>query len=463
MIQASLAFNTANSILQKKPVYLIVIEGYSKIFAKVFDDSRLPVYGDVPVVPWIVSIEDQAITINDLDGGADLADLQFTVQDRGAAITVDFASFTFEGKKVSLLCGFDGMSGADFVTLFTGRVDSIESTNGNTEYFFTCPDIRQELTKVIYGTADDGSATDSNHPRTLNGNPLDILLAALQVEVGLDASAIDIAKITKYRDTIYAGAQFEFSITSPPAAKDFIENELLKPLGAYLWSNSLGQISVNFYYPLSIVPVMDFNPDNMTDIPEAGVADLINEVSTRFDYDDSDKPQAELVRQDAQSIAKYGLFGQLVIEARGLRSGLQGNLLAGFTAFLIFARYGFKQLTFGSSSGNSSPISAFWSACLVEPGDIVSMTHPQVPDRLNGVMGISGQTFVVMDRTFHFFECLVEFKRLYIDLKPFQQFLIAANAEGNYTAVSSDDRSRYMFQANDSDQYSNGAPGNTVA
>lgn len=454
MISASPAFLAANTPLNKGQVrYAIVITGYSKVFGN-FDGFT---EGATPIVPWLVSIEDHSITINDLDGGADLADLVFTVQDRGGAITADFADFTFEGKGVQLLAGLEGLNIADFVPFHTGRIDSIESTNANSEYTFTCPDVRQELTKVIYGTADDGAATDNDHPRTLNGNPFNILIAALQVEVGMDAADIDIAKIALYRDTIYAGVQFQFSITSPPAAKDFIENELLKPLGAYLWSNNLGQVTVNFYYPLSPDPVINFTRDNLTEIPEAGIADLINEVSTRFDYDADDKAQAELVRQDDESIDKYGLFGQLVIEARGLRSGLQGNLIAGHTAFLIFQRYGFKQLAFGT--GNSSPVSALWSACLVEPGDIVSMTHPQVPDRLKGVMGITDQIFVVMDRTWHFFECTVEFKLLSFDLVPFHHYLIAANGEGNYNFS----RRQYVFQTNDSDQYAAGDSGNTVA
>lgn len=462
MISASPAFLAANLSLQKKPLYAIVIDGYSKVFANF---TGFTTVGAIPIVDWIIEggIDPLAITVNDLDGGAAIADFVFTVQDRGGAITADFGSFTFEGKKVTLRAGFQGMNDSDFVTLFTGKIDSIDSLNGNTQYMFTCPDIRQELAAVIYSTADDGSRTDSNHPRTLNGNPLNILLAALQVEVGLDPSDIDIAKIAFYRDTIYPGLQMAFTITSPPAAKDFIENELLKPLGAYLWTNNLGQVTVNFYYPLSITPVIDFNPDNLTDIPEAGVADLINQVSTRFDYDESDKPQAELIRQDNQSIDKYGLFGQMVIESRGLRSGLQGNLVAGHTSFLIFARYGFKQLSFGSNSGNSSPVSAFWSTCIVEPGDIVTVTHPQVPDRINGVMGITGQTFVVMDRTWHFFECLVEFKLLYIDLTPFRHFLITPNAEAGYGSAGTTDQGKYMFQSNDSDQYSIGARANTLA
>lgn len=470
MISASSAFNAANASLQKKPVYAIEIEGYSRVFCTVDGFT----FSGIAAVPWLVSIEDHAITINDLDGGADLADLIFNVQDRGAAITSDFPGFVFEGKKVFLRCGFQGMAAADFVTLFVGKIDSIESANANTEYVFTCPDVRQELTRSIYTIADDGLATDSTHARTLNGNPLDILITALQSEIGLTSGDIDLAKITHYRDTIYAGVQFQFEITSPPTAKDFIENELMKPLGAYIWPNNLGQISVNFYFPLSPTPVFDFRhsepadpADNLIEIPEAGPADLINEVSIRYDYDDPQNSfDTEMVRQNPASVAKFGLFGNHIIEAKGLRSGLQGSLLAAFVAFLIFLRYSFKQLNFGSSnsgSGNAAPINALWSACLVEPGDIVTLTHPLVPDRTAGVMGVSGKTFVVMDRTWQFFECLVQLKLLEVDLSPFKQFVITGNGEPNYTSASGSDQANDMFLCSDSDQYSNTAPGNTLA
>ena len=462
MILASSAFNTANLSLTKRPIYAILIAGYHRVFSTQTSVN----FGGIDSVPWIVSITDQTITINDLDGGADLADLVFNVQDLGGGITSDFAAFTFEGKKVSLLAGFPGMNGSDFVTLFTGRLDSIESSNTNMEYVFTCPDVRQELNKVIYRVADDGLATDSNNPRKLNGNPLDILISVLINEVGLAATDIDLAKISLYRNTVYAGAQMQFSITSPPGAKDFIENELLKPLGAYIWPNNLGQVSVNFYYPQNSIPVFNFNKDNLIEIPEAGPADLINEVNIRFDYDSSDSPKAEIVRQDAISVAKYGLFGQHIIEAKGLRSGFQGALLGAFTAFLIFLRYGFKQLMFGSSNsgnGNAAPVNAIWSACLVEPGDIVTLTHPLVPDRIAGVMGVTAKTFVVMDRTWQFFECLVQFKLLEIDLTPFRQFQIAPNGEGNYTGVSGSDQSQFMFLSSDVDVYSNTSKGNTLS
>lgn len=464
MIPASSAFLAANANLAKQPVFVITIDGYSRAFyhVPVLAGGVIPTISGLPAgaVPWLIDISDHTVTVNDLDGGADLADLVFTVQDRGGAVTSDFPSFVFEGKKAQLFTGEVGMNFVDFALLFTGKISSVESANANTEYIFSAPDVRQELAKVIYTVGDDGYQTDSQHPRTLNGHPLDILISALQTEVGLNPSDIDIAKITHYRDTVYNGMQFEFKITSPPTAKDFIDNEIMKPLGAYQWSNSLGQVSANFYYPLNPAGVLEFNVDNLTDIPEAGQSDLINQVSMRFEYDDQGKSLAEAVSEDDASIAKYGIFGQHIIDAQGVRSGFQGFLSAEHTAFLIFIRYGDKQLCHGDSGSNASsnPISAIWSTCLVEPGDIVTQTNPHVPDRNTGTMGITGKTFVVMDRTWQFFAGLVQFKLLAVDLSKFTQYQIAADGAASYSSG----QTQFMYFCNDSDQYSNGDPAHTL-
>src|ERR1035437_7309002 len=179
MISASGAYNTANANPIKKPIFIVTISGYSRAF------SNAPLLGSIggaTIYDWLVSIEDLSVTINDLDGGSDLADFIFTVQDRGAAITADFPSFTFEGKTVLLLQGYAGMAPADYVTLVTAKIDSVESVNSNLEYTFSCPDIRADLAQTIYQLGDDGFATSSSHPRTILEKPLDILLSALATE-----------------------------------------------------------------------------------------------------------------------------------------------------------------------------------------------------------------------------------------------------------------------------------------
>ena len=54
MISASPTFLAANASLQKKPIYAIVIEGYNKVFVKVLDNSSLPIFSGLTVVPWLV-------------------------------------------------------------------------------------------------------------------------------------------------------------------------------------------------------------------------------------------------------------------------------------------------------------------------------------------------------------------------------------------------------------------------
>jgi hypothetical protein len=420
------------------------------------------------MVDWLISIEDLLTTVNDLDGGSDLADLIFTVNDRGGAITADFPTFVFEGKTVQLLVGYDGLAFTDYVPLFTGRIDSVESSNSNNDYVFTCPDASADLSQNIYALGDDGFATSSTHPRTLNGHPLDILLSAL-AECGYMSSEIDVALITTYRDNIYSGFQMQFNLESSPVAKDFIESELLKPLGAYRKTNNLGQITVEFPYPPTATPVFNFNPTNLLTIPAAGQADLINQVVTRMDATSASTStngfSLESVDSDFPSINKYGLYGQQIIESTGMRSGLNGVGIARMTAFMLFLRYGNKALCHGDNGKNSpsDPINTIWQAALVEPGDYVTLTHPQVPDRAAGVIGVTAKAYVVMDRTWQFFQGNVQYKMIEIDLSKFRQSVITGNTEASYTVASLLDRANDMFLCDEADQYSNGDPANTLS
>lgn len=413
---------------------------------------------------WLVSIEDLTVTVNDLDGGSDLADLVFNIQDRDGGITADFPDFTFEGKTVQLLCGYEGLPFSDFLPRFTGKIDSVEAANSNLEYCFTCPDARADLAQTIFTAGDDGFPTSSDHPLTLNGHPLDILLAALEVECGYLSSQVDEAKIISYRDGIYSGAQMQFSLTTAPVAKDFIESELMKPLGAYLRTNNLGQITVEFAYPTSLDTVFDFSQANIIGIPSAGQADLINQVLTRMDSDGNDFAE-EALQSYQVSIDKYGLYGQQTIESQGLRSGLNGVFIASTTAFLLFLRYGLKALCYGDNGKNSAsdPLNAFWVAALLDPGDFVTLSHQQVPDRITGTIGITNKAFVVLDMTWQFFIGNVQLKLIEIDLSKFKNYLVTPNAESDFTAASPTDKAKYMFLCGDLDAYSDSTPANTLA
>lgn len=416
------------------------------------------------------AIGDLKETVDDLAGGSNLSDLTFTVQDRGQQITADLASFVFEGRTARLLHGFVGMDIADYLTMFTGQIDTVDSVNGNLEYQFTVSSINlKKLTQKIYLTGDDGFTTSSNHPKTLFDHPLNILVDALE-QAGIAAANIDTPKIQYYRDTIFSGTPFKFTLSSAPTAKEFIEGEIMKPLGMYLRVNNLGVVTINSFYPAvsgngtytpATPPVMtavvSTNPPdvNQFDVPLAQEAPLVNQVIFKFDVDASGNFLGEEVTPLDASIAKYGLVGGQTIESRGMRSGFQAYFHAAFVGNLISMRYGFKNLIF-------DPLPLTWNACVLEPGDIIAVNNPFVPDRVAGVLGISGMFFEVLDRNWRFIDGVIEVKLLAIDFSKFKQYLIAPNAEADYAAASTLDKGKYMFQCDATGKYSTGAPGNTL-
>lgn len=445
-----------------KLIYTVEIAGYSRVF------SNDAAYG---TDDWLGDIDDMTLTIDDVNGGWNQVSFGFTVQDFKHLLTADFPNFVFEGKQVVIKSGMEGMDYSDFVTLFTGVIDSVSSVNSNLDYYFNIMDIQQVLTQVIYLTGNDAkTAPSTDNPLTLNAHPLDILLSILLTEVGLDSSLVNSAKIEAYRDGPFAGMQFVFNVTQSPAALDFIKNQIMKPLGGYIWLNSKGQVDVNFYYPLAgPVVVFNFGPDVWTSIPTADQLgsntsrDMVNTVQFQFDKDDAGSgTSGNYLSQDTEeygpSISRFGIYGEQVIQADGLRSAFQGFFIAKLVSRLIFLRYGLKNLIIDSNAADSN-----WNTVRLEPGDIVSATHPNIPDRVAGVMGITNEPFEIISKTIHFKTGTMTYSMLDARyLSTFGFFKIAPTDEDPYASASPTDKAKYMFMTDDAGVYSNSDSGNVL-
>jgi hypothetical protein len=454
MITATSNFTTALAAFRNGQILLwIQIAGYFRSFT----NYKSGIGGQYD---WITSIDALATAIHDLDGGADQSTIFFNVLDFKGVLTSDFPGFVFEGKQITISVGLPGLAQADFTTVFTGYIDTVGSTNGNSEYVFNCSDISAKLSKVIYPLGDSGNPTDGNNPHTLNAHPLDILLDILNTQVGLAAGLIDATKIQGYRDGPFNGIQFSFRLTQSVAAADFIKQQLLKPLGGYLWVNSLGKITVNFFTPLTTPsPVYTLGPGAWTAIPDAEQVDMVNIVQFQFDKDDgTSNASSNYMAIDTEiyspSTSLYGQFGEQIIPADGMRSGLQGFIIARMTARMIFGRYGLKNIKFDQGAADS-----IWQTCLLEPGDIVAVTHPDIPDRKAGVVGVTNKLFEIVDRKFNFTEGLMTFTMIDASFLSFiGNFLIAPNGTANYTGGSN----TYMYMCSDTDQYSNADAGHIL-
>ena len=171
-----------------------------------------------------------------------------------------------------------------------------------------------------------------------------------------------------------------------------------------------------------------------------------------------------MTEEYAPSYLLYGnLSSELTIDADGVRSAFQGFFIAALTAILIFMRYGFKNLTFDSeSSGGSSPDS-LWNTLLYEPGDIVSVTHPQVPDRKAGVMGITNKLFEMLDKSINFTEGRLTYTMIDASyLLSFGLYKITPPGEPTYVLDSPTNQAQDMYLCGANDEYSNGAPGHIL-
>lgn len=471
MLVATPNWLAANRKYEKALVYHIVIDGYYRAFSLV-PNTALATY---PLAltddPWVVSIDEHDKTINDLNGGAAQETFAFTVQDRNDAITADMAGFIFEGKLVQIYVGFTSLTNAaDYLLYWQGYIDTVDSVNSNTEYYFQCSDVTTKLQQAVYLLGDNGGQTSGNNIKTLTGHPLDMMLDICLNQLrdpitgqALDPALVDTTKIQAYRDGPFQGMEMLFHLSQAPAAIDFIKNQLLKPMGGYLWV-SQGKITVNFFYPLAgVTPLATIGPDDWTDIPSAGQTAMINTVQFQFDKDDglgssSGNYLSSNTQQYGPSVAKYGVFGELNISSDGLRASLQAYLFTWFIARLIFGRYGLKNLTFDADASPS-----IMSMFLYEPGDVLAVTHPQIPNRKAGVMGITNYPFETLNKHTNFQTGTVTLTMIdasYLSEFGFSQ--IAPDDEPDYTSASSGDKKRYMFLCDDNGQYSNGDEGNLL-
>jgi len=469
MLTATTNWKTAFRKLELQPVYRIVIEGYYRSFSN-FDNG----IDD----PWLVTIDDWTQNINDLEGGADQETLSFAIQDHVAIgnttgwLTKDMgAGEVFEGRMVKLYVGEASMSSVnDYLLIWQGYIDQVDSANSNLEYSFQCSDVTSKLSQTVFLTGDNGGQTSSDNIKTLKGHPLDIMLDILLNQLrdpisgqALDPSLVDITKLTTYRDGPFQGMEFFFHLNQPPVALDFIKNQILKPLGGYLWI-SQGKVTVNFFYPIATVtPVQTLGEDDWLTIPSAEQTDMVNTVQFQFDKDDSGSSSSgNYLSTNTQnygpSVKKYGLYNSHQVSSDGLRAGLQGYLISWLVAYLIFGRYGFKNLKFDKDASEG-----LFSNIRLEPGDIVAVTHPLIPDRAAGQMGVTGKLFEVLGKKINFTDGLVTLTMIDASyLSKFGFAEVAPDSEGDYTSVSSSDKAQFMFECGDDGRYSNGDAGNLL-
>jgi hypothetical protein len=473
-------------------------------------------------------------TVNELEGTSSVGTMTVKCIDPGGTLKQLAAQDALIGKVAQFQLGFPGISLGDFVTLHTLQISQV-GTDTQGMVTLTCSDVQrfiqgqqiwlnggpQEWSPGQTSAAPVGPAVLANafpvsdaNPRHVQGNPINILLAALQNELGVgqDPSLrnsnyvlqqlipvysseqnydplppppgwvlftpgndstlinpnpyIDVPQFLSLRDSQFSGDFFEFEITRPIDGKQFIEDQILKVLGLHLIVASDARLRLKPMKPMPYqTPVFNLTSSNIVGIPQTGRQPIVNLVTMRMDVNNSGISTAARAYEGQEtyeqqtSLQLYQQVYEQQVEATGLRTPYGASMRSRVLADRIFRRHAFAPPAY--------QVRAYLAALVVELGDLVSLTHPLLVDFQTGSRGVVNVACEVIDRKPNYAAGYVEFKlldtRFLNSADPYQ--IAPATADiPSWSEASATERGQYMFIADAANNgtYADGTAGHTI-
>ena len=432
---------------------------------------------NIKVLPYLKIPQGQGQTINELDGHSSIAELDCETNDPGREVELLAARPEMVGSRAIFRMGFPGMDYlGDFLTLHTDQlIDVGRSADGWME--FKAQDIQRSLVEEIFteggphpytfgqdpppeaplrnGFASNGHLISDANPRYLYGNPIDLMLVALQNELGIGQASgadpadwriynpaeisgwpppsgwtptlpgvwpptpvarpssliypnayLDIDSIMKFRNYDFSGDRMEFKLTRAVTGKSWIDDQILKPLGLFWIVRPNGQLTLkSMKSPQAVDPsVAAWTQHNSIGIPALERLPITNVLTMRFDADDANRETAarqydsEKTFIEQESVDLYQQQNKSSVEATGLRISYGGMLRGQILANRVFRRHAGI-----SGDGKNSPtpqysFSTFLKEGMVEIGDFVRITHPLLLDLKTGTRGVTNALCEVIDK-----------------------------------------------------------------
>lgn len=473
------------------------------------------------VLPFLQIPRGASQKIDELNGHSSISTLDVTAIDPSGILKRLSADDTAIGQISVLSIGFPGIDIADFIPIHTGRivgigrssdgvmtiqvndllthlVEDVFLNGGPDAWVLGDPTNPFPLTSPIL--LDNGIPVSKENPRYISGNPMDILLAVVQNELGLGQTAapqlydstsggsgtgqagfginpswtmydgidpstlinpnpyLEVADILELKRTQFAGDRMEFTITSSQTGKGWIEDQILKVLGLYWITKANGKLTVkSMKYDASQVIDVELCEMDIIGIPEINRWPVINMIQATVQSNDAKQINFSFVQQT--SINKYRTRYVHTVNAEGFRLGL------GATArlFLLCNRI-FNRHAFGTPEYT---IRAFLKDITLELGDFFYLTHHLVLDLKTGYVGIENVLVEIVDRQPDYSVGMITFKA--IDTRftslPSGAFKIADVNDSipNWPAATAAQKALFMFISDNQGLQSNADAANQIA
>jgi hypothetical protein len=362
------------------------------------------------------------------------------------------------------------------------------------------PPLRTAFTSNQYPTLD-------GNPRYIYGNPIDVLLVALQNELGVgqdpslppivttdpndpsnslvfapnpawqqyvpgdDSTLIypnpfaNIDNIKAMRDNQVSGRKFEWAIKRPVTAKSWIQSEILKPLGLYLFVHNDGTLDLkSMGAPATIKPV-SIDQHVIDGTPDQQRLAIVNTVTVRCDVNDEGAYSAarvydaEMSLAQQQSLATYLQEFAHSVESNGLRFAYDSYGVAFSLANRIFNRHGFGTPEY--------TLKVLLSQLRPELGDFILLSHPLMLDYASrtGKLGITNVLCEIVDRQPDYDAGEITLKvwdTRFMKLSQAYDIAPLASSIPDWTSATPAEKAQYLFICYWPGYYSDGTPGNKI-
>lgn len=343
------------------------------------------------------------------EGKSTIGGVTFKLRDHNGEITAMLGADPnhYHRKVVTVRAGYAGMDEADFLTVFTGWATGIKLSADGLTYVFTATDPQKWMQRKVFRSAESASVR-------LSGNPLNILLAVLTSTgtgangafdwyaesngLGIDADFVDVAAVLAVRDNYYPGNShyMSFVIHRRETAIQWLEKEIFKPLNLYPVIDGRGRFKVlPFRPPIGTDnAIQQFTDENIVGMPgwDMNLAGMVNAIEYYWDWDGS-RFNSQRFDYHSDSINARGPGAKtLKIESKGWHSDrVDVDTLLDRRTSAVFNRYAVPPLKIS--------LKTFFSQWLTEAGDIVPVTHRNLPDINAGVRGLAAQRMEVIERS----------------------------------------------------------------
>lgn len=520
MITGNSAWTTAINSNYKRPLYVFSIPGKSVDLC-----SFLPltlITGGDSLLPILQIPKGAAQTIDELTGHSSISTLEITAVDPTGVLKSLASDITATGQKCQLKLGFPGLDLSEFVVIHTGRIQSIgRSTQGIIK--IAVHDFLSSLVTEIFNNGgpnpwfpgqvknpapafspsilDNGIPIGDNNPRYLSGNPMDILLAVMQNELGIGQSSppirvvntgggsgsgvmgygvnpgwlfynivdpatliypnpyIDALEITRLRDNELSGLRMEWMITGPENGKTWIEDEIMRVCGLYWVTKANGQLMPkSMKHPGSVSPIT-ITDHEIIGIPETTRWPVLNVVTATIPVDADASDTTDIPFASQASIDLYQSLNYHTVSANGLRFGYGALGQLFLLCNRIFNRHSFSTPEY--------TIVAYFKHIVAELGDFLLLSHAQVLDLVSGTISVTDVLCEIVDRQPDYANGTITFRA--IDCRFVKtaggQWQIAPVGIGfsNWTSASTPQKNQFIFVSDNSGLMSDTTPGHPAS